>query len=150
MGYKENKELYERYAPWLIAQAQLCTPESVDYRDILHESFLRIAKGYRKKNFTDERALFAWMRRILSNTAIDEWRHHTKFQTIALLEEFPQVAEDIPGDDLIWSELTTDELLPLLERVGDKIKLVAPAFLLGGDAVLYICHVVRTDDIPYR
>ena len=132
MGYKENKELYEKYAPWLTLQAKACAPEGVDYRDILNEAFLKIARAYRKKGFPDERAVLSWMRRILANEAINEWRHHQKFQRMSFSEPPSLLNAEEPSEEQGTDGPSPEELAPLLLQLPPRQRLVLSLRYFGG------------------
>ena len=71
-------QIYERYAPRLLAVCQRYTGERSAAEDVLHDSFISIFKSLGKFDFRGEKALYAWMRRIAVNKSLDWLRKRAR------------------------------------------------------------------------
>lgn len=89
-----EEQLYERYAPRLLAVCQRYIGDSSVAEDVLHDSFISIFKSLGRFDFRGENALYAWMRRIVVNKSLD-WLKHRAREPIPLQDErLPDYADE--------------------------------------------------------
>jgi RNA polymerase sigma factor (sigma-70 family) len=73
-----QKQLYEAYAPQMLAICYRYTKSSVEASDVLQEGFVRVFKNLHQ--WKGEGEIGAWIRRIMVNTALNWLRDHRNIQ----------------------------------------------------------------------
>jgi RNA polymerase sigma-70 factor (ECF subfamily) len=74
-----QQKLYEQYYPKLMAISLRYASGEDEALDILHEGFIKIFKNIDK--YQPNTSLIAWMKTIMINTAIDQYRKNSKHRT---------------------------------------------------------------------
>ncbi len=103
-----QKELFDKFAPKLLAIAYRYAGSKQEAEDILQEAFIKIFENIKK--FRMEGSFEGWLRRIVINTAIihyhktAKYRYHQDFETIR--ESDISFYKDIYNEaDFTWEEL---------------------------------------------
>jgi len=73
-----QKQLYEAYAPQMLAICYRYTKSSMEASDVLQEGFVRVFKNLHQWKGDGE--IGAWIRRIMVNTALNWLRDHRNMQ----------------------------------------------------------------------
>jgi RNA polymerase sigma-70 factor (ECF subfamily) len=73
-----QKQLYEAYAPQMLAICYRYTKNSMEASDVLQEGFVRVFKNLHQ--WKGEGEIGAWIRRIMVNTALNWLRDHRNMQ----------------------------------------------------------------------
>ena len=103
---KSQAQLYNKYAPMLMAICLRYARNEEDAEDILHDSFVKILTNIDK---VDENwAYVGWMKTIVVNTAINAYRDRIKTGANVDIDEMQDVIEDVR---LVKSDFLTRELL---------------------------------------
>ncbi len=84
------KELYIRYAAKLNALCSRYSEGPEEGMDLMHETMLKVFETIGKYSYKGEGSLYAWIRRIAVNLAIDRLRKENKIDIVSL--------EDVPLD----------------------------------------------------
>ncbi len=117
------------YSRFCVKMNSICigyTGNQTDADDILQEAFIKVFKNIR--DFRFECPLEAWIRRIVVNTAIDNYRISIKHPTIVLINEsFDFVDESEfphPGDYNYFMEL--------ISKLPDGYRLIFNLYVIEG------------------
>ena len=87
---KSQKQLYDLYSDKLYVIALSYTANKEDAQDILHDSFIKIFTHLQKKDI-EIKGVYAWMKRVVINTALDFLRRKKKITfTDEIYEVEPQ------------------------------------------------------------
>ncbi|MGF1532387.1 MAG: RNA polymerase sigma factor [Bernardetiaceae bacterium] len=123
---RAQRVLYERYSAKLYAVCLRYAKATHDADDILQKSFLKIFDCI--DQLTDTAALEGWMRKIVINTALKEYRRR--------LDQMPK--EDITDTnyhtttDLTVSSFSYQELLEMIQRLPEQCRIVFNLFAIEG------------------
>ncbi len=110
-----QKKLYEMHYPKMMGVCMRYAKNREDARDILHEGFIKVFKNLRK--YKTGTSFEAWMRRIMVNTAIDDFRKKVRRRTDDI-DDAHGLSSDAPSAD---SQVNAKEIL-------DAIALLSPAY----------------------
>lgn len=101
-----QKELYELFAPTMLAVCFRYTKNMDDAENILQDGFVKVFKNLHQ--FKGEGELGAWVRRIMVNTSLTYLKTNRKYQHDMLFEDTPlhSVSTDDPEVALNAKELS--------------------------------------------
>ena len=124
---KYQKLLYEKYFK---AMFQVCLSYSGDRdeaKDILQEAFIKVFVNL--ENFNSKGSLEAWIRRIVTNTAIDFFRQRKR---LVFMEEFQDEPQEDENGSVTFSELTTGIILHYIKQLPDGARVIFNMFAVEG------------------
>ncbi len=100
-----QRELYDRFAPLMLAVCYRYTKSVADAEDVLQEGFVKAFRGLAQ--YKAEGELGAWIRRIMVTTAINYLKKHSRYQSELLFgeEHLHAVSTDGPAVSLDAKEL---------------------------------------------
>lgn len=116
------KQLFERYAPLLLALGRRHLRSDNLAQDLVQKTFLKLHAA--RMDFREGRSLHPWLLTIAMNLVRDEWRHQQRKPTAAL--DFDP-ADDAPQDlspDGLESQQRFTRLREGLAKLSDKDRLV--------------------------
>lgn len=123
---KSQEALYRRFAAAMYGICLQYSSSEEDAEDILQEGFIKVfAKLDQVKN---PEAFPGWIRRLMINTALEKYRSQVVLQRV----------DDLRGevhelyDDGIFSELTCEELVTLIQTLSPKYRLVFNLYAIEG------------------
>ena len=93
---KALETLYDRYAPALLSLCFRYAGNMQDAEDILHDGFIKVIRNLSSFEPRPDSSLEAWMKKIMTNTALNFLRDHAK--------ERKQVDIDRIGERMIFSD----------------------------------------------
>lgn len=129
-GCKEKKRyyqelLYRRFAPKMYGVCLSYAKNRDQAQDIMHDSFLKVFRNI--DSYSGQGSFEGWIRRIVTNTAIDHIRKKNK--TIPLIsEEVPETEE--PDTESI--SIGMNELQTQIARLPEGAKMVFNLYTLEG------------------
>lgn len=124
---KYQELLYRRYARKMYAICQAYARDKEVAQDILQDGFVKV---FTKINtFNPENSLEGWVRRIMTNTAIDYFRQNKKLDRFIELEE--QHSEET-SDDAVNKKINVDEILYYLDRLPDGARMIFNLYAIEG------------------
>ncbi len=124
---KLQKQLYKKYFK---AMYQICLSYSgdrVEAKDILQEAFIKVFTNLEK--FDTRGPLEGWIRRIVTNTAIDYFR---KRKRLVYINDFPDEPDEEERGSFSFSELTNDIILHYIKQLPDGARIVFNLFAVEG------------------
>jgi RNA polymerase sigma-70 factor, ECF subfamily len=123
MNYQKaaQKALYKLYAPVAYAICLRYLKDSDDAKDIMQEGFIKVYTGIQK--FRSEGSLEGWVKRIITNTALNSIRNNKSFvQSLNSLEnDIPDTTGEIEYDE---AEYTEEELLEQIQLLPDNYRII--------------------------
>lgn len=124
---KCQETLYALYSRKMFG---ICLGYSKNYdsaKDVLQEGFIKVFKNI--KNYSSEGSLEAWIRKIIINTAIDNYRRsvHLSITTLRFEEENCE-----PIDNSILSKINEDELLYLIRQLPEGARIIFNLYVIEG------------------
>lgn len=115
---KALEELYDRYAPALLSLCYRYAGNIQDAEDILHDGFIKIIKNLPDFQPRPGGSLEAWMKRIMTNTALNFIRDHARDRNLLDLDKIQNrvdLSDDDPADlDLAHLPVSQDQVLQMI------------------------------------
>lgn len=114
LAFRQLVDLQQFYA-FKLAFRIVCNEE--DARDVVQESFIKIWRNI--KNYQSSVKFTTWMYKIVTNTAIDQYRKNSKNKTISIEEagnSFSE-ADDISGN----KNHDNRELARLIQQIAERL-----------------------------
>ena len=131
-GCKENNRncqemLYRRYARAMFNLCLVYESDRDKAKDILQEAFVKIFKNIDRYN--RKSTLVGWMKKVISNTAIDHYRKKTKeFEFISIENITLPISDDDPAESI----LNTEDIISQVNRLPDGAKIIFQLFAIEG------------------
>ena len=121
------KQLYQIYFKTMF---QICLSYSGDKeeaKDILQEAFIKVFTNI--KDFNSKNSLEGWIRRVVTNTAIDYFR---KRKRLVFLDEIPDEPDEEERGSFTLQNLTNDIILRYVKQLPDGARVVFNLFAVEG------------------
>jgi len=131
---KAQKELYERFSPYLYGIALRYAGNEDDAKDYLHDGFLKIFDKIHKYNFSG--SFEGWIRQVFINFVIDQLkkRKNVEYNDEVSNETYSELVEDsfntIEESEL--SKIKIEVLLKMIEKLPPAYKLVFNMYVMEG------------------
>ena len=139
---KAQVELYDQYAPMLLAVCVRYVADRSEAEDILQESFFKILKSI--KEYTGKGHFENWMRRIVVNTAITHFHrekkhyYHDEIETVNEYELQFNISPD--------KEFEEQELFGLLARMPEGYRMIFNLYAIEGYKHKEIAEQLHIDE----
>ena len=120
-----QKAIYEYYYPKMIGTSLRYSNTRDQAKDILHEAFIKVFNNF--GSYNPNRSLDTWIRRIVVNTAIDQYRRNKTRRTadtheMALLHP-QQIAADKSAEE---------EILLCVQSLPNKMRTIFNLYVMEG------------------
>ena len=138
---KAQKELYKRYAPLLLGICVRYAKDSSEAEDVLQEGFIKIFDKI--KLYNNQGSFEGWMRRLMVNTAISNYRKNLKrYYKIDINEP------SVKGVSQDWSncDYTKDELMHVISTLPDGYRMVFNLYAIEGYKHKEIAELLNIDE----
>lgn len=112
--------LYKHFYGYALSICRLYTYSNDDAVSILNDSFLKVFSSIKKKGFNNNIPFKNWLRRILINTAIDNYRKNVKHYYHLEVEN----EEHIYADSDVIDDLAFKDILKLLDQLPEMHRIV--------------------------
>lgn len=123
---KSQEALYQRFSAAMYGICLQYASSEDDAQDILQDGFIKVfAKLDQVKN---PAAFPGWIRRLMINTALEKYRSQVILQRV----------DDVRGeiheetDNGVFSDLTSEELVALIQTLSPKYRMVFNLFAIEG------------------
>ncbi|MEZ4847657.1 MAG: RNA polymerase sigma factor [Bacteroidia bacterium] len=121
-----QRELYQLFAPKMMALCYRYARDEANAEDILQEGFIKI---FQKINKYDDRGSFeGWVRRIMVNTAIDHIRKQKHQQNEVEINEV--ISEDV--SESVLDKLEAEHLFEVIQQLPTGYRLVFNLYAIEG------------------
>lgn len=145
------RELYETYAGRLFFICARYATAQTGAEDILQDSFIRIIQSFDSFRYRGAGSLYAWMKRITVNKALDSVRAENRFPTEDI-DKSPD--KEIYIDDKDVGSVPEDVLLRFIRELPPGYRTVFNMFALDGFSHKDIARVLgikeRTSSSQYH
>jgi len=123
---KFQEKLYKYFYSYAFNISRLYTYSVEDAEEVMNESFLKLFNSFNK--FDETRSLKTWIRTIIINTAIDNYRKNSRhFGLFNIIETKAQVDEN----DII-SKLNFQEIIEALNTLPEVYRLTFNLYEIQG------------------
>lgn len=120
-------EFYNKYSPKMYGVCLRYTSNTDEANDLLQESFIKIFNKIEK--FNNKGSLEGWIRRIVVNTCIDNFRKNSKFLED---KDIDDVSYALESDSDIFGELNYKEILFVINKLPDGYKTIFNLYAIEG------------------
>lgn len=124
-------EVYNRYYKAMYNTAIRIVKDSFIAEDVMQESFLNAF--IKLDTFKAEVTFGAWLKRIVINNSIYQYRKQSKKNEVAL-DDIPYKVEDYYGiaSDDVFTELKAQKVLENMKKLKDNYRVALTLFLIEG------------------
>ncbi|MCU4155036.1 RNA polymerase sigma factor [Carboxylicivirga sp. A043] len=123
---KSQEQLYRKYAGEMLRICLAYEPDRDAAKDILQNAFLKVFRNI--EAYTGEGALKAWIRRIITNTAIDAYRKKQK-DAMLRIDDINELSVPIKEES---DPMVCQDLLREVERLPDGARIVFNLYAIEG------------------
>jgi RNA polymerase sigma factor (sigma-70 family) len=124
---KCQEMLYRRYAGVMFRLCILYENDRDKAKDILQESFIKIFRNM--KSFDRKGSLRVWMRKIITNTAIDHFRKNHEESHFIPIEN---IVQTISIDESAVSILNTEDIISQVNRLPVGARMIFQLHAIEG------------------
>lgn len=123
---KAQELLYNKYASLLLGVLCRYSKNRAEAEDILQEAYVKIFRHI--DQFRGESSLYAWMKRIVINTALRHIQSNVHYNTNVPLNDNIEYREKV---DMI-SEISADEIIKVLQKLPQGFRTVFNLYAVEG------------------
>lgn len=123
---QSQRVLFEQYYGMLLGICLRYANDRDEAKDILQEGFVKIFNHIKNYEFTG--SFEAWMKRVMINTAIDQYRKHQNEPYLKDIEAGPEPG--IPEEGL--ENLKEEDLLKLIQGLPEGYRVVFNLYIIEG------------------
>jgi RNA polymerase sigma factor (sigma-70 family) len=124
---KLQKQLYKKYFKAMYRICLSYSGDRVEAKDILQEAFIKVFTSLEK--FNANGSLEGWIRRIVTNTAIDYFRRRKR---VVFIDDFPDEPDEEERGSFSFQDLTKDIILYYIKQLPDGARVVFNLFAVEG------------------
>lgn len=132
---RSQKLLYRKYFKVMLRICLSYSGDKDEAKDILQDAFVKVFTSLDKYGFKG--SLEGWIRRIVTNTAIDHFRSKKR---LVFKDEFTDEPEDEETDFLESDEISTDLILFYIKQLPDGARVVFNLYAVEGMTHKEISH----------
>ncbi|WP_019988426.1 RNA polymerase sigma factor [Rudanella lutea] len=112
--------------------------------EVLNEGFLKVFQHLHQ--YDTSLPFKAWLRTIMVNTAISNYRRYHKHQANLALEDVPEA----PFDDQIVDRITADEILAIVQQLPSAWRTVFNLHVVDGYSLREIAEMLDANEATIR
>jgi RNA polymerase sigma-70 factor, ECF subfamily len=147
---KAVETLYDRYAPSLLSLCFRYAGNIQDAEDILHDGFIKIIKSLPDFQPRPDSSLEAWMKRIMTNTALNFIRDHAwerNLLDLDKLQERVSMKEDDQADfDLAHLPVSQDQIFAMIAGLPAGYRTVFNLYVFEEYSHKEICEMLNCSE----
>jgi RNA polymerase sigma-70 factor (ECF subfamily) len=132
--------LYQRYFGRLLGIAVRYTGDRDEATEVLNQAFLKIFNSL--SQYQETGSFFNWMAKIVFHTSIDHVRKNIQYRRGL---EYVQDA-DLPVENNIFSQLETEDLFRIVQRLPPATRSVFSLYVLDGYKHREIAEMLHIDE----
>ena len=131
---KAYNVLYKRYASKMLGLCMRYSKSFPEAEDVLQEGFIKVFKNI--DNFRRQGSLEGWIKRIMINTAIDNYQSNLKYYFHSDIDEIIETkildGDRIKDDELQLEKISKEKLMELIQELPDGYRMVFNLFAIEG------------------
>ncbi len=135
-----QKLLYDKYSPLLMGICMRYAHTTDEAEDILQEGFVKILKQINK--FEQKGSFEGWMKRIVINTAITNYRKNLKRYNHSELDDYNS---QFHSTSMYDSDFTHEELLNIIKKLPDGYRVIFNLYAIEGYKHKEIAELLNID-----
>jgi RNA polymerase sigma factor (sigma-70 family) len=132
---ESQKELYKKYFGLAIGICMRYCDTATVAEEIVNDSFLKIFKNissYTKTYTSLEQSFLGWLKRIVINTAIDNYRKNNKVNNTLSLTAANFNLEISDNDLSVFDKMAYEEILQLVHSLSPSYRTVFNLYVIDG------------------
>lgn len=122
-----HKKFYDLFAKKMMGVCLRYCSNYDEAQDVLQDGFIKVFSKLPK--FVNKGSLEGWVRRIIVNTALDQYRKNKKFQKDV---EIDAVGFKLEKEEFIVETITADYLLKIVQTIPEGYRMVFNLFAIEG------------------
>ena len=122
-----QKELYAKYFKKMFQICLSYTGSREEAKDILQDAFVKVFSSI--KNYDCKNSLEGWIRRIVTNTAIDYYRQKKR---LVFIEEYKEIEDEQETDLNFFEHIHNDVVLNFINKLPEGARIVFTLFAVEG------------------
>lgn len=143
---KAQRQLYEQFAPGMMAVCFRYTGNYEVAQDLLQDGFVKV---YAKLDtFKGEGAFGGWVRRVFVSTCLEYLRQKTVLHNSIELSELEKAVDDYNAD--IVGDITVKELMECVSALPDNYRTVFNMFAIEGYSHAEIAEMLEINENTSR
>ena len=124
---KSQEMLYGRYARAMYNLCLIYESDRDNAKDILQEAFIKIFRNI--ESFDRKGSLKGWMKKIITNTAIDNYRkNHNEAQFI----QIDNIVQPFSNEESVASILNTKDIISQVNRLPNGARMIFQLYAIEG------------------
>ena len=135
-----QKLLYDKYAPVLMGICMRYAYSTDEAEDVLQDSFVKIFKEISK--FEKKGSFEGWLKRIVINTAITNYRKNQKRYNQQEIDSYNQ---QFHSTSMYETDYTHEELLKIIQELPDGYRIVFNLYAIEGYKHKEIAEILGID-----
>ena len=116
-----QKALYVLFAPKMYSVCLRYVKNTDDAKDIMQDGFMKVYTSIQK--FRSEGSLEGWVKRIITNTALNQIRKNNSFQQ-SLEINLEDISDTFTDEEYDEVEFTEDELLEQIDLLPEQYRII--------------------------
>jgi len=124
---KSQEILYRRYARAMYNLCRIYESDRENAKDILQEAFIKIFRNI--GSFDSTGSLKGWMKKIITNTAIDHYRKNNKETQLIPIEN---IVDPCSNEESIASILNTKDIFSQVNRLPHGARMIFNLYAIEG------------------
>ncbi len=126
---KYQELLYKKYAKRMFSICKSFTDDNDDAKDILQDSFIKVFQ--KMLDYETSGSLEGWIRRIITNTAIDYYRKSTRLNKF-IEDETKNHDKDVFTTDSVLSQINFEEVMNVVRTLPTGSRIIFNLFVVEG------------------
>ena len=127
-NHESFRELVYTYTPRLMTVARIYTRNSEDAKDVLQDAFISIYQHIDQFNGNEEKALLAWMKKIVRNAGLAKYKKMSYTKEAYSLDGVLEKSVE----PIVLANFETEELMKAIFRLPLKYKQVLGLYAIDG------------------
>nr|WP_249999432.1 RNA polymerase sigma factor [Actinoplanes sp. M2I2] len=128
-------ELYERYAPWLVAKLRYRSQDQALIDDVVQETFLSVWRGKARYSERADGDVAGWLWRVASRRLVDAIRGESSLHRLRTKLSRALTGDESSAEDQVLLDVGHGRLGHALEQLSPELRAVMQATVLDGLSV---------------
>ena len=124
---KSQEMLYRRYANTMYNLCLIYESDRDSAKDILQEAFIKIFRNI--DSYNNKGSLKGWIKRIITNTAIDNYRKKNNESQFISIDKIDQPFSE---DEYLTSIINTEDIICQVKRLPDGARMIFQLHAIEG------------------